>query len=290
MTAGTVGAFAAAAVRLADASEAVRESVPDVLVPVFEAATYLGDPALLTFALALLYWAGRRRETATVIGYGFLGFAVVLALKSWFAMPRPPESVWAITTDGYGFPSGHAAAGMVVYGGLAVEFDLLDDAWRVAATALVVAAVALSRVVLGVHYLGDVVAGLAVGALLVAGTRYLAGGDPFRTFGIGTVAAVPAVAVTGASATALGVLGACLGGLLAGARFEAVPERGSRPEVALLLLVGFPFVAVVQLLAASDPLVLAAVDDFVLLAVALLLPAGLRRVDAVERLPVGTDG
>jgi len=278
---------AASAVRLAGISEAVREAVPDAAVPIFEAATHLGDPALLTFALAVLYWAGRRHATATVIGYGFLGFAAVLALKSLFALPRPPESVWAISTYGYGFPSGHAVAGVVVYGGLAVEFDWLDHTRAVAGIGTLTAAIAFSRVVLGVHYLGDVLAGLVLGAAVVATARYLTGGDPARVFAVGAVAALPTVWITGAGTDALGILGACIGGLVAATRLDDVPERGSRVGVALLLLVGLPFVVVEHLLAVEDPLALAAVDDLVLVAGVVLLPAALERIDAVDRLPVG---
>jgi membrane-associated phospholipid phosphatase len=71
-----------------------------------------------------------------------------------------------------GFPSGHATMSTLVYGGLAlVHRRHVPSEGTVAAAlaALVVLAVSLSRVVLGVHYLGDVLVGLLVGAVALAG-------------------------------------------------------------------------------------------------------------------------
>lgn len=278
------------AVRLTGVSEAVREAVPPALVPLFEFATWLGNATFLLFALTLLYWASRRRETAIVVCYGFVGLATVVALKEGLAIPRPPESVWRITTDGYGFPSGHAVAAVVIYGGLAHQFGWLGDRRKAAATGLVIAGIALSRVVLGVHYLGDVLVGLAVGAVLLLVTQSLVGDDLVRGFGLALVAALPAVAVTGPTPETVGVVGSCLGGLLASTRFEAVPERGSPVEGVLLAAVGIPFVVAMQVVAdaLTDPLVLAAVDDAVLLVGIILLPAALDRVDAADRMPIGS--
>lgn len=279
-----------AAFRLAGLSEAIREAVPAAGAPLYEAVTTLGGPAFLTVGLAVVYWvaAGRRRATALVVAYGFVGFGVVVALKSGFALPRPPESVRLIAADGFGFPSGHAIGAAVVYGGIALEYGWTDDARRVAAIAGVVAAVALSRVVLGVHYLGDVLVGLAVGVLVLAGARYVVGaralgpGELERGFGLGLLAALAAVIVTGGGATAFGIAGACLGGLVAAVGFERVPTETSRRRPVVLVVVGVPLVVLARIAGPQIEGVLlgAAIDDAVLVAAVLLLPV------ALERLPV----
>lgn len=159
--------------RLAGLSELVREAFPQAGAPLYEAVTWLGDRVFLAVLLALVFWlvTDRRRATARVVAYGLVGAAAVVALKHGFALPRPPESVRLIAADGFGFPSGHAVGATVVYGGLAMEYGWTDDGRRLAAAGLLVGAVSLSRVVLGVHYLGDVLAGVAVGLGLLLAAR-----------------------------------------------------------------------------------------------------------------------
>jgi membrane-associated phospholipid phosphatase len=272
-------------IRLTELTAGLRGVAPEA-TPVYAAVTALGGPTVATFLLAMLYWTtDRRRETATVLAYGFTGYAAVLALKAWLAIPRPPASAMLVAEAGYGFPSGHAAAATVVYGGLALEYGWRDGP-RLAAVGVLVGAVSLTRVVLGVHYLGDVVAGVALGLAVLGGVRRLARGDPARSFAVGVGVSLPTLAVTGVAGEALGVLGACVGGLLAGLAFERVPGRRSRLEAALLVAVGVPLVLLFEAGAAAIPVgVLAAsVDDFLVVAGVLLLPLVLLWSGLVARL------
>lgn len=272
--------------RLAAVSRAIRDAFPDAGAPLYEAVTTLGDPTFLTFGLAILYWvhAGRREETAAVVTYGFIAFGIIFGLKAWFALPRPPESVWLVETDGFGFPSGHAVAAVVIYGGLALEYGWQDDLPKAVAASLLVAAIAFSRVVIGVHYLGDIVVGSLVGLVVLLAGRELVGRDLTLGFGIGVVTAIPAIVVTGGGGTALGIAGACLGGLLGSRWFDAVPRTISRLEGALLVVVGVVVLLVVQLFEdglAAIPLG-PAVDDAVVVTFILLLPLALRRAGLDE--------
>jgi membrane-associated phospholipid phosphatase len=280
------------AYRLAPLSRAIREAFPDAGAPLYEAVTTLGDPTFLTFALAILYWlhAERRGETAAVVTYGFIAFGVIYGLKTGLALPRPPESVWLIETDGFGFPSGHAVAAVVIYGGLALEYDWSYDDPRFAAAMLLVVAIALSRVVVGVHYLGDILVGGLVGLGVLLAGRAFVGHDLTLGFGIGVVTAVPGIVVTGGGGTALGIAGACLGGLLGSRYFEDVPRSLSRVEAALLVAVGVVTLVVVQVLKdglATIPLG-PAIDDAIVVAFILLLPVALRQTGLHERLAAGS--
>lgn len=160
---------------------------PDWLVPVAAAVTQLGDAWFVYVGLALLYWLGDerlavnpRRVGATLFAVALGALALTTALKSLVAFPRPPGAatvtvpVWlpdplgvvyvdAATGTGFGFPSGHAVAATMVYGGLAAFLDVWNRRARWLAAAGVVAAVSLSRVALGVHYLVDVLVGIVVG-------------------------------------------------------------------------------------------------------------------------------
>jgi undecaprenyl-diphosphatase len=78
------------------------------------------------------------------------------------------------------WPSGHATSSIAFYGALAVlAARRVSAGWGRAASwvagGLLVAAVGTSRVYLGVHYPSDVVAGLAVGGLWLAGVVRLCG-------------------------------------------------------------------------------------------------------------------
>jgi undecaprenyl-diphosphatase len=92
---------------------------------------------------------------------------LALALKAAFERPRPaaniPQADPLMGAHGYSMPSGHAAtafAGAVALGYL----------WRRGAPLffLLAAAIAYSRVYVGVHYPGDVLAGAVLGAAVGA--------------------------------------------------------------------------------------------------------------------------
>lgn len=134
------------------------------------------------------------------MGLALGGFALTLALKYGFALPRPPGA----GTDGYGFPSGHAIGATVVYGGLAGLLAPHDRRVTRVAAALVLV-VAASRVLIGVHYLVDVVVGVAVsvGYLAVAfrvgpgwAPEEVSPGAVGRTFALAAGLGAAAVGVT----------------------------------------------------------------------------------------------
>jgi hypothetical protein len=270
-------------VRFPTASRAVREAFPDGYVGVYDAVTSLGDATVVLFVVAVLYWVGRRRETAAATGYALVALSLVVVLKHAFAMPRPPEAVRLVATDGYGFPSGHATAAAVVYGGIAYEYDLhrrLETALPVAALVL---AIALSRVVLGVHYLGDVAAGLALGVATVVAVARLTDGRPLPTFAIAAAAAGVAVLASGASENAVLALGASLGAVAGAFFFEHVPATSDRTAVALTVALGLAFVVAVQVAArvVGESLLVVGATNALVVAGVLLFPAEADRLVAV---------
>jgi len=142
----------------------VVETIPDAVVGLFHVLTHLGDPVALLLVVAAGYLLADHlgipsTRMAAAIGIALGGFALTLALKYGFALPRPPGA----GTDGFGFPSGHAIGSTVVYGALAGMLVPRDRRVTRVAAALVVV-VAASRVIIGVHYLVDVLVGVAVGA------------------------------------------------------------------------------------------------------------------------------
>jgi len=98
-----------------------------------------------------------------VARWGYFG------LKAVFERPRPHWSHPAAHAGGWSFPSGHATASAAL-AGIAIVLAIMfcptrQQRARVITTAVVVAAsVGLDRILLGVHYPSDVLAGLVLGA------------------------------------------------------------------------------------------------------------------------------
>jgi diacylglycerol kinase family enzyme/membrane-associated phospholipid phosphatase len=109
-------------------------------------------------------------------GLGSLGFSSLLvnvALKRLFGRVRPDlenlQSHRRLRREpgSLSFPSGHSSSAAAFVTGLAMEAPLAG-----AALAPVALGVGYSRVHVGIHYPGDVVAGLAVGGAVAAATQH----------------------------------------------------------------------------------------------------------------------
>ncbi|SHH13997.1 phosphatase PAP2 family protein [Halobaculum gomorrense] len=291
-------------------------ALPDWVVAVAALLTQLGDAWFLYLGLALLYWiaddrlaANPRRVGATVVAVGLGALAVTVGLKSLFALPRPPGAgeatlppwlpdllsgvyVDAATGDGFGFPSGHAIGATMVYGALATFLDVGARRQRLRVAGLLISVIALTRLALGVHYLADVVAGVAVG---VAGLwlfgRVARSGfrpNPDRAFFLAAVLGAAAAAIAAAGGHGGEVLEAviALGGGLGG--YAVWRIRGTEPApvgvpgvVGGLAVVAAVFGSASLVASAGLPYVFGVVPDttpFRLLAVAPLSFAGVALV------------
>ena len=98
--------------------------------------------------------------------------ALCTALKLLLARARPPIGIQETLETDYSFPSGHVTGTVALCGMLVVVVGThRSDAvnrWLTCAAVIVVAAVALSRLYLGVHWLTDVWAGMLLGSAAVA--------------------------------------------------------------------------------------------------------------------------
>jgi membrane-associated phospholipid phosphatase len=182
LTAGaSAGGFADATDR--DVVEAAHDAVRDhpVVVDGLEAVSFLGGmPWLLPFmtlAVVALAVRGRRREALFVAVTAASGAILNDVLKALVSRERPVFPDPLHVADGWSFPSGHAMAATICYGALVLVGAtwLAPRAWRfaVAGAVLLVLAIGATRVLLGVHYPSDVVAGHVAGLAWLAGASAL---------------------------------------------------------------------------------------------------------------------
>ncbi|MDQ1713078.1 MAG: hypothetical protein QOE45_2528 [Frankiaceae bacterium] len=131
----------------------------------------LGGPPFLIVLVVLAggYVLARgRRRLAVFLAVTAVGGSVIdTVVKNVVARPRPDLPHPIAHAFGKSFPSGHAMSSTVVYGALLlVLLPAVPRAWRayaIAGTALLVLAIAASRLALGVHYLTDVLGGIVLG-------------------------------------------------------------------------------------------------------------------------------
>lgn len=138
----------------------------DWIDAVFIFFTSLGYEGFYLFLLPLVYWCFHKRIGIGLTYVSLFSAWLNSAIKYVFRIPRPSDPrirvPWPATDPS--FPSGHAQSAAVIWGYLAYHFrrPLL---WAVAVVAIL--GIGLSRVVLGVHYPQDVVAGWLIGLALM---------------------------------------------------------------------------------------------------------------------------
>lgn len=272
--------------RLVAASEAIREAVPAEVVPLVWAVTLLGSAKFLLVALSLAYWnlEERRGEVLALVSVAFLALTLTLVLKYGFDLPRPPETVrrYPIETSGVGFPSGHAIAATIVYGGAVVALGRVRDPLAVGLAGFAALAIGLSRVVLGVHYLGDVLAGWAVGLVALGLVALVVRRGAVYGFAAAAALSVPALVVTGAGPDALLALGGSLGGVVGTLARSPAPRFRTLVERVGVSAAGVAFVVagIAVESAVEGVLVAVATVDFLLVLGIVLVPMASGKLDS----------
>ena len=151
-------------------------AVPAVTSAMLVITNMNGTVGISVAALVLAIFLARRRD-----GYWLLalvlavpgGMLLNVLMKHAFARARPSFADPILTLETFSFPSGHAAAATLFYGFLAAFLVSETTAWRsrvlvILSAFVLIVLVAFSRVYLGVHYLSDVLAGMAEGVAWLA--------------------------------------------------------------------------------------------------------------------------
>jgi membrane-associated phospholipid phosphatase len=129
----------------------------------FQFFTFLGNDEFYMLFFGIMIWCVSK-------SLGFWGAAVLLAsgvisggIKDLTVLERPSlEGMEQL--DSHAFPSGHTVTAVTVWGYLAVRLRKTGFwIWAVAAMVLI----AFSRIILGYHFLGDILGGFAIGIPLL---------------------------------------------------------------------------------------------------------------------------
>lgn len=145
-----------------------------VLTGTFRVITDLGDARVITVVvLALLFVLWRHKRYAYKVGLLISIFGALAAsdiIKLIVERPRPLPPIELIRESGYSFPSMHAAVSMATYGFfMYLIWKLVHPPHHrkpaIIGIGALIVLIGFSRIYLGVHYLSDVLAGYAVGAL-----------------------------------------------------------------------------------------------------------------------------
>ena len=148
------------------------------LIDALQFLSWLGKPLWLGIAIAagalFVYSRGRRRLAVylavTAIGGGLVDSAVKLIVNR----PRPVLDEPIAVAWGKSFPSGHAMSSTVTYGALLLALlPAIPRRFRLTAfgaTVSLVLAIGLSRLMLGVHFVSDVLGGYILGLAWLSGS------------------------------------------------------------------------------------------------------------------------
>lgn len=131
---------------------------------------HLGDGTLIFGGLALAYvWGWFFHNPALRIAVFSILLSLIITAVVVFAIkytlrrerPRDPTGFVTIKYDKYSFPSGHSARMSCL------AIAVLLYTWPLGLALLALSfAIAAARVIIGVHYLGDVLVGLALGGIV----------------------------------------------------------------------------------------------------------------------------
>ena len=132
----------------------------------FIALSFMGSEYFLVAVIAVGYWVVDKRLSKRAAFLLLIAAISNYWLKILIRNPRPPPSNWlpGVSASNYSLPSGHAQSSTVIWGWVGIR---RREALIRIVLIMLILLVGVSRVYLGVHWLGDVVFGWLVGALIL---------------------------------------------------------------------------------------------------------------------------
>ncbi|MFW9970020.1 MAG: phosphatase PAP2 family protein [Candidatus Odinarchaeota archaeon] len=137
---------------------------------VFKAITYLGEPVVFIIIIAVLYIAYNKTYAKNIAVILLFSHYLNQLFKSMIKDPRPSTNVgnnYGFDDPSYGFPSGHAQNSTVVWGYIGKKFKDNYKTKNIPIIPIILSViiffVSISRIIIGVHDLQDIVGGVLIG-------------------------------------------------------------------------------------------------------------------------------
>jgi membrane-associated phospholipid phosphatase len=180
---------------------------------VFSVITNAGDEMVYIVIIAVILIVYDKKFAKNLLFSLLLTTYLNNFLKDIFQDPRPPanldpSSEEGYQASGYGFPSGHSQSAVGVYGYMAYKFKDKSKLFVIPIIfSIFIFLIALSRIILGVHDLQDIVGGLLIGTGFLITFIYL---EPIATEKINTFSLPLKILIVIVVSTLLFLLGTLL--------------------------------------------------------------------------------
>jgi len=181
---------------------------------IFKAITYLGEPVVFIIVIAILYMAYNKKFAKNLAVVLLFSHYLNQLCKSIFQDPRPSTNVgdeYGFDDPSYGFPSGHTQNSTVLWGYSAKEFK---DKYKYnnvpiipIILSVIIFLVAISRIIIGVHDLQDIIGGSLIGIGVLLLLIYT---EPFFSEQFSKLNFIAKIVLTAAVAIILFIIGTIL--------------------------------------------------------------------------------
>ncbi len=139
---------------------------------IFNTITYLGDPIVFIIIVAILYLAYNKKLAKNITLSLLFSYYLNGLVKEAFQDPRPAANTdltedLGVIESSYGFPSGHAQNSVAFWGYISYEFKDKKKYKEIPIIpiilSIIIFLIAISRIVIGVHDLQDMIGALLIG-------------------------------------------------------------------------------------------------------------------------------
>ncbi len=139
---------------------------------IFRIITYLGEPVIFIIIIAIIFLIYNKNYAKNLAFSLLYSYFLNGLFKEFFKDPRPSTNVDPVEDYGYiepdyGFPSGHAQTAVSFWGYVGYEFK---DKYKYkniqivpVIMSILIFLIAISRIIIGVHDLQDIIGGLMLG-------------------------------------------------------------------------------------------------------------------------------
>ncbi|MCK4370785.1 MAG: phosphatase PAP2 family protein [Candidatus Lokiarchaeota archaeon] len=180
---------------------------------VFNVITYLGDPIVLIIVVAILYLAYNKKFAKNLTLSLLISYYTMEMVKEIIQDPRPAENIdpaedYGVIEPNYGFPSGHAQNSAVFWGYIGNNFKNKYKYNDIPIIPVILSGliflVAISRTIIGVHDLQDMIGGLLIGIGMLLLYIYL---EPILTEKFNKLSFIAKIIITVVVSVALFLVG-----------------------------------------------------------------------------------